>query len=154
MINAAFGTIEAGVEGMAPKRILAVDDDAAILGMVAAILRREHYDVDVASGGRVALSMIELNRYDVIVLDLMMPDVSGVDVLTHLHARIPGVKCVVVLSAASSFDVARALNPNVHSTLRKPFDIADLINAVRDCIDTFCNPAVPLDPLKPIAAAA
>ena len=135
---------------MSPKRILVVDDDGAILRLVATILRRERYDVDTASGGKDALSKIELTLYDVIVLDLMMPEVSGLDVLRGLNVRVPRVKCVVLLSAASALDVASSISPNVFAALRKPFDNAALISAVRGCIEATCEPepAVPTEPVK------
>jgi len=109
--------------------------------------------VDTAGGGGEALSKIELTLYDVIVLDLMMPEVSGVDVLRSLHARRPQVKCVVIMSAASSLEMGSSIHPSVFAALRKPFDNVDLINAVRGCIEaTTCGPADPVLPLLPVAA--
>jgi CheY-like chemotaxis protein len=133
-----------------PKRILVVDDDGSILRLVATILRRELYHVDTAGGGREAIAKIELTSYDVIVLDLMMPDVSGLDVLRSLEVRTPRIKCVVLLSAASSFDVARSKNPNVFAALRKPFDNSALIAMVRGCAEANCP--VPALPVLPAAA--
>ena len=138
---------------MSPEKILVVDDDGSILRLVATILKREHYHVDTASGGREALSKIELTPYDVIVLDLMMPEVSGLDVLRSLDVRFPRIKCVVILSAASSFDLAASHNPNVFAALRKPFDNAALVSAVRGCIEANC-PAPDVVPIQPVAAAA
>lgn len=139
---------------MPPNRILVVDDDASILRLIATILRRERLDVDTASGGSDALSMIELTRYDVIVLDLMMPQVSGLDVLKSLHARVPQVKCVVILSAGGSLEIASSINPNVFVALRKPFDNTALISTVRACIEASCEPVSPALPLQPLVAAA
>jgi len=136
---------------VSPKRILVVDDDGPILRLVATVLRRESYDVDTASGGSEALSKIELTLYDVIVLDLMMPEVSGIDVLRSLHVRFPQAKCVVIMSAGSPFEIARSTNPNVFAGLQKPFDNDQLISAVRGCIEAACPPALPL---PPVAAAA
>ena len=129
---------------MPPRRILVVDDDPSILRLVATILRREKYHVDTANGGREALSKLESAQYDVIVLDLMMPDISGVDVLRSLEARHTRMRCVIVLSAASSLDVAHSVNSNVFSALRKPFDNEALVDAVRRCIDAVCD--VPVMP--------
>lgn len=123
---------------MSLRKILVVDDDGAILRLVATILRREHFHVDMASGGKEAMTKIALTTYDVIVLDLMMPDVSGLDVLESLDVLLPQIKCVVILSAASSFDIAESLNRNVFASLRKPFDNAALLAAVRRCIDSNC----------------
>jgi two-component system, OmpR family, alkaline phosphatase synthesis response regulator PhoP len=125
---------------MPSNRILVVDDDSAIRRLVATILRREHYEVDTARGGGEALSMIELTHYDVVVLDLMMPEVSGRDVLNRLALRDPQIKCVVIMSAASRFYVASAITPNVYATVSKPFDMKALLEAVSGCIEAACNP--------------
>jgi CheY-like chemotaxis protein len=138
-----------------PKRILVVDDDAAILRLVSTILRRESYDVDTASGGREALSKVELTQYDVVVLDLMMPEVSGLDVLRTLDVRFPQIKCVVLMSAASPLEIARLITPNVFAALRKPFgDIDHLLTAVRGCIEARCNTATPSLTPQPVPRAA
>jgi len=142
---------------MPPKRILVVDDDNAILRLLLALFRRENYKVDTAAGGKDALSKIARTLYDVIVLDLMMPEVSGLDVLRSLEARIPHVKCVVILSAASSFDVATSINSNVFAALRKPFDNTALVTAVRECIESNCGaagPALPIHVVEVVAAIA
>jgi CheY-like chemotaxis protein len=154
IIKDLFGTIEALSEGVPSKRILVVDDDGAILRLVAAILKRELYDVDTASGGKEALAKIELTRYDVVVLDLMMPEVSGLDVLRRLAVRLPQIKCVVLLSAASPLDIASRINPNVFAALQKPFDNAALIAAVRGCIEASCDPATPALLPEPVPRAA
>ena len=139
---------------MPSERILVVDDDPAILSLLEVLLRRERYQVDTASGGRDALSKIELTRYDVIVLDLMMPEVSGFEVLKRLHVRDPQIKCVVVVSAGSEFEVVHAITPNVFTSLRKPFDIQALVTAVQKCIEAGCEPAVPPAQLPPVVTAA
>jgi CheY-like chemotaxis protein len=136
------------------KQILVVDDDAAILRLVTVILRREHYNVDTASGGKAALAKIELTQYDVVVLDLMMPEVSGLDVLRRLEVRLPQIKCVVLLSAASPLDIASKITPSVFAALRKPFDNAALVKAVRGCIEATCDTATPTHPPQLFARAA
>jgi len=138
---------------MPSERILVVDDDPAILSLLAVLLRRERYEVDTASGGRDALSKIELTRYDVVVLDLMMPEVSGLDVLRRLHVRDPQIKCVVLVSAGSDFEVAHSITPNVFASLRKPFDIQALVTAVQKCIEVGCEPAAPPAQLPPVVTA-
>jgi DNA-binding NtrC family response regulator len=129
---------------VAPIQILVVDDDPSILRLIATILRREKYQVDTACGGREGLAKIEASSYDVIVLDLMMPEVSGLDVLAVLETRVPKVKRVVILSAASSLAVTDSFRSNVFVSLRKPFDNSALIDAVRRCIDGNCgDPSIP-----------
>lgn len=127
---------------MPNKRILVVDDDRSSRALVAAILREERYEVETANGGRDALWKIglALSSYDAIVLDLMMPDVSGFDVLASLAVTYPRIKCVVVLSGSSCDEMARASTSNVFTALQKPFDGPGLLGAVRGCIDYSGNP--------------
>lgn len=118
----------------AQKRILVTDDDPAILRLVTAVLRRANYEVDTAAGGRDALEKIDLTQYDVVVLDLMMPEVSGFDVLARLQVRGPQRKFVIIMSAASHDVVANAVSKNVFAALRKPFEIDKMLATVRACI--------------------
>jgi DNA-binding NtrC family response regulator len=136
-----------------PERILVVDDNESILLLVATILRIANYEVDTAGGGRDALSMIERTPYDLILLDLMMPEVSGLDVLESLNASTPRVKCVIIMSAASPAEIANATNENVFAVLRKPFNNSELVSAVRRCMEANCAPA-PLDAVPTAGAVA
>lgn len=138
---------------MSAQRILVVDDDPSILRLVSIILSRAHYDVDTAKGGRDALAKMERTEYDVIVLDLMMPEVNGFDVLKNLAVRRPQIKCVVIMSAAQRFDIAKAINPNVFAALSKPFENQALITAVNECLEAGCEPAGASGPLMPVSIA-
>lgn len=122
------------VEDMAPKRILVADDDPSILRLVAEILKRANYEVDTAASGREALAKIEKTRYDVVMLDLMMPGVSGFDVLARLPVRRPQPRFVVIMSAAPPDIIANAVSLNVFAALRKPFALGEIITTVRACI--------------------
>ncbi len=119
----------------AKKRILVTDDDPSILRLVRAILKRADYEVDTAVNGREALEKIELTHYDVVVLDLTMPEVSGAEVLARLQVRDPKPKFVVIMSAETPDVIAKnAESMNVFAALRKPFEIGDMIATVRACI--------------------
>ncbi|MEK6373019.1 MAG: response regulator [Acidobacteriota bacterium] len=120
---------------MARNRILVAEDDASILRLLTAILRRAGYEVDTATNGRDAIERIERTPYDAIVLDLMMPGSSGFDVLAHLKFSDPQHKFVIIMSAASPHIVANAVSANVFAALHKPFEIDDLTAAVKACID-------------------
>ena len=116
------------------KRILVVDDDPSILRLVETILKRADYEVDTAADGQEALEKIERTPYDVIVLDLMMPNVSGLDVLKRLPARGPQPKFVIIMSASPPDVVAAAVSLNVFAALRKPFELDEMMTMVRACI--------------------
>lgn len=123
-------------------RVLVTDDDPSIRLLVATILRRAQYDVDTASNGAEALRKSEGTFYDVIVLDLMMPLLSGFDVLGRLQHREGKPKFVVVMSAASQMVLSSATAPNVFATMRKPFEIDAIIDAVAACVGPMCDSAL------------
>jgi two-component system sensor histidine kinase/response regulator len=124
------------VQPCARKRILVTDDDASIRALITAVLSRADptYDVDTAANGREALEKIAATRYDVVVLDLMMPEVTGMDVIARLEPREPQPRFVVVMSAASKDFIAKAVGLNVFASLRKPFNIEEMIATVSACI--------------------
>ncbi len=119
---------------VAPKRILVADDDPSILRLVTTILKRADFAVDTAASGSDALDKIGLTQYDVVMLDLMMPGVSGFDVLARLPARGSQPKFVVIMSAAPNDVIANAVTLNVFAALRKPFEIEEMVTTVRACI--------------------
>jgi DNA-binding response OmpR family regulator len=72
--------------------------------------------------------------YNAVILDLMMPGVSGFEVLAHLEKETPSRKCVIVVSAASEKTIERLQSPAIHSKLRKPFDLDELLAQIEDCM--------------------
>jgi len=117
------------------KRVLVADDDQPIRRFIRAVLEREGLVVEEAVDGRQALSKIRHDGYDAIVLDLMMPLVSGYDVLAEITRERPNSKCVVIISAAAAREIEQADPSIVRAKLRKPFDIRELVAAVHSCTD-------------------
>ena len=68
-----------------PARILVVDDEASIVDSVATVLRYEGFDVDVASTGRAALHKAQEDLFDLVVLDVMLPDLDGLEVTRRIR---------------------------------------------------------------------
>ncbi|HYC88733.1 MAG TPA: response regulator [Thermoanaerobaculia bacterium] len=118
---------------MGPKgRVLVVDDEPPIRALVAKIVERAGHPVDVARDGAEAIEKIEAQRYTVVVLDLMMPNIDGYALVDYLKNR-GGVRpAIIVISAGDTAALRRLDGAVVHSILRKPFDIdvlGDLISA-------------------------
>ncbi|HEX6087707.1 MAG TPA: response regulator [Thermoanaerobaculia bacterium] len=112
-------------------RVLVVDDEPPIRALVAKIVERAGHPVDVARDGAEAIAKIEAQHYDVVVLDLMMPNVDGYALVDYLKNR--GERpAIIVISAGDTAALRRLDGSVVHSILRKPFDIdvlGDLISA-------------------------
>ncbi len=115
------------------KRILVVDDDDAIRALVATVLRRRGLSIDTARHGAEAIERIAEHRYALVILDLMMPLVSGYEVLDHLARMSASTRPhVLVLTAGLE---PKTLDPNlVIGTIHKPFDIELLIETVVACL--------------------
>lgn len=111
------------------KRILVVDDDNAIRALVHTVLRRRGLHVDIARNGVEAMERIRVCRYVLVILDLMMPMMSGYEVLSQLSAIPEPVRPhVLVLTAGlepRTFDTRFVIG-----TIHKPFDIALLLDTV------------------------
>lgn len=113
---------------------LVVDDDATIRNLVTLILLRENFTVETASDGIEAVLKLGLNEYDVIVLDLMMPSLSGGNVLEYLEQERPEMfGHVVVMTAAGENEIERALGGRRCSVVRKPFNIDEFAATLRQC---------------------
>lgn len=109
-----------------------VDDEPAIRALVTKIVERAGLPVDNARDGAEAIEKLDANSYEVLVVDLMMPNVDGFAVVDHLRDR-PGPRpAIIVITAGDTAAIRRLDGSMVHSVLRKPFDIdvlGDLIVA-------------------------
>lgn len=100
------------------------------------VLIRQGYRVDVAADGLEAVLKLGVSEYDVIVLDLMMPNLDGFTFMSTLAANDPErLRKVIVTSAASPAVIRERLEGAPFHMLPKPFDISELIDRVRTCID-------------------
>lgn len=119
------------------KDVLIVDDDDATRNVVCAALTRSGMSCDTATDGVEAVDLLKENRYSLMTLDLMMPRLDGVGVLTKLRDLQPdGERPVVVLLTAST--ERGALVPvaeMVQVVIRKPFDLNGLSELVQDCVN-------------------
>lgn len=115
--------------------VLVVEDDPAIRRLVGMILKREGYAVEMANDGIEAVLKLGLVDYQVIVLDLMMPNLDGFALLETLARNDPGALAhVIVTSAASPTIIRERLSGQPFAFLPKPFDIEQLARVVRDCL--------------------
>ena len=112
-------------------RVLLLDDDASIQRLVSTLLKREGYRVTVVDSGRAAIEALKKKRFDVMLLDIMMPHEGGMTVIRHLkeHAS-DALKRVIILTATPAA-VLKSVESDVFATVRKPFAAEELLDAVR-----------------------
>lgn len=127
------------------QRVLIAEDDPSIRRMLAVSLGRQGYRTADACDGREALDAMRAGRADLVVLDLMMPKVTGWEVLTERAAapelrKIP----VIVITAERGEGVAKILDDGICALLPKPFDLATLHALVKSCLVQAESGAQPL----------
>jgi CheY-like chemotaxis protein len=118
----------------ARKRILVAEDDDSMRRLMVRELEPDGYSIALAGNGREALDIARGEDVDLLVLDLVMPDLSGWDVLEH-RATDPRLHAIpaIIVSARRGPDVARAVAFGVYGLLPKPFEPNDLRDMVRTC---------------------
>jgi len=126
-----------GVAAVDPARILLVDDKAELLDSLHQLLTLHGYQPDKALGGQAAMAALERQPYDVVLLDLIMPGVSGHDVLDFAADRQLGCKIIVVSGDASYSGVKHALHRGAFDFVKKPYEAGELVAtmemALRQC---------------------
>ena len=117
------------------QEILVVEDDLAIRRLVKMVLSRKGYRVEEAADGIEAVLKLGVREYDVIILDLMMPNLDGFAFMNTLEENEPArLKNIIVTSAASPNVIKDRIRGTPFDVLPKPFDINDLVDRVRACI--------------------
>jgi len=107
---------------MADLRVLLCDDDPDLLGLLTRRLEKMGLEHDVAGDGRLAISLVEKNSYDVIVTDIYMPEATGLEVLQFAKQRDPDIQVMIITSSATLDNAIDALNHGAFGYLTKPFD--------------------------------
>ena len=110
-------------------RALVVEDDPAIRRLVEKLLLRNHIAIDLASDGRKAMEKLRANTYSVVVLDLMVPEVNGFEIIEFIKqsgSRTP----VAVVSAVSQQALTNLDLDIVKVVISKPFDVDEFTKAI------------------------
>lgn len=110
------------------KKILVVEDDNTIHKIIEDILKKEHYIVISAYSGTEAISIIENDNIDLILLDLMLPGINGEDIVKKVNKTLP----IIVISAkTSSVDKAKVLLEGANDYITKPFEKIELLARIQ-----------------------
>lgn len=122
-------------------RILVVDDEPDTLGLIKLTLQTAGYQVQTATGGREGLRLVREEPFDVVILDIMMPDVSGFDVMRELNNDSTPPPPVIFLTARSSEDDQETgMSLGVSHYLLKPITRGSLLDAINQALGTTPEP--------------
>ncbi len=107
-------------------RVLVVDDEVNLRKVLAAMLRKEGYEVAVAADGEQALADLEKNGADVVVTDLVMPKVGGMEILKSINASQPDVPVIIITAHGTVDSAVEAIKLGAFDYITKPFEQAEI----------------------------
>ena len=123
-------------------RILVVEDNILLREILRRVLVLHHYTVDGAEDGRAALALYQKNRYDVVLLDMIMPQLDGVETICALHELDRGARLVAMSGGGerigSDLCMGWAHHLGVRWLLRKPFTQEQLLTTLRSALAEAC----------------
>ncbi|MDT5121589.1 MAG: hypothetical protein QOC96_1071 [Acidobacteriota bacterium] len=117
------------------KKILVVDDDLELQDLAEVALKREGYEVRAAHDAYQGLEMIEQEKYDLALLDVMMPGMDGLEMLSRLRARNKDLPVIIMTALSAPETAISALRDHACDFLQKPFDLEQLISAVKTAFE-------------------
>jgi len=116
-------------------RILVIDDEIGICEGIQRALSPEGFQVDTAFTGEEGLSKVRQNGYDIVLLDIMIPGVSGIDLIAAVHEHDPEIVCIIVTGYATVELAVRSIKEGAYDFLTKPFTVDDLLLAVNQGVE-------------------
>lgn len=114
-----------------PVRVLVVDDEPVLAELVSMALRYEGWEIATAGDGATAIALARDTPPDVVVLDVMLPDMSGLEVLRTLRAQIPGLPLLLLTAKDSVEDRIAGLTAGGDDYVTKPFSIEEVVLRLR-----------------------
>lgn len=117
------------------QRILAVDDQTIIADMVALWLQESGYDCDVAASAREALVLLGQNKYDLMITDLMMPDMSGIELMTLAKEKFPNLAVLMATGVDDRKTAIQAIQLGAYGYIIKPFSLNEFLINVANALE-------------------
>jgi DNA-binding response OmpR family regulator len=125
------------------QRVLVVDDDPTVSDVVRRYLEREDFSVRLAGDGQAALDAYRHDRPDLVVLDIMLPGIDGLEVCRRLRAQDPGLPVIMLTALGEESDRVLGLEIGADDYVTKPFSPRELVLRVQSVLRRTAPPMVP-----------
>ena len=117
------------------KRILVIDDEALVIESLKKLLKKKGYDVSIAKNGLEAMQRVEEGDFDLIVSDIRMPDMNGIEIIKKIREYLKqngkgSVPEILITGYASKENLEEAKKLNVADYIYKPFNIKDFLDVI------------------------
>ncbi len=120
--------------------ILVIDDDSDILYILTELLTGEHHTVAVASDGKAGIALVVGQKFDLVITDMVMPEMDGIEVISAIRERAPEVRIIVLTGGTSKLnkEYLMAMGKAMHANkvIAKPINFKELKEAVHDVLTT------------------
>ena len=133
----------------ARRRVLVADDDAAIRRGISKLLENAGFEVSEAADGIAALNAIQQEQYDLVFLDIWMPQLSGLEVLARIRTGTNRPKVIVTTSDGTSETLLRAVKEQAYDYLSKPFPPREAVEAAQRALSANQEPAIEVLSARP-----
>jgi DNA-binding response OmpR family regulator len=111
-------------------KLLIADDDEVLANLLSSHLREKGYSVDSAYAGNQAIDMVKGTRFDLVILDVKMPDVNGFDVLKFIKGNFPSVKVIMLTAYADMINAIKAKRLGADDFIGKPYDLDEIYQTI------------------------
>jgi DNA-binding NtrC family response regulator len=118
-----------------PDKILIVDDDIILGESMVKILESVGHQVDIANNGKAAKTMIQNQFYNLILLDIRLPDITGIELLSMINKYSPRTRKIVLTGFPDTNTAIRAVNEKADAYLVKPFEAEKLIKVINENLE-------------------
>ena len=118
-----------------PDKILIVDDDIILGESMVKILESVGYQVEVVNNGKAAKTKIQNQFYNLILLDIKLPDITGIELLSIVNQHSPRTRKIVLTGFPDTNTAIRAVNEKADAYLIKPFDAEKLIKVINENLE-------------------
>lgn len=117
-----------------PSHILVMEDDLSVARGLEMVLSEEGYTVDLAKTGRLALEAFKRGRFDLLVADIRLPDIDGMEVIKQVRESTPATEVIAISGYATTSLAVDAMKLGVHDFLPKPFSEKQIVSAVEGAL--------------------
>ncbi len=117
------------------KSILLVDDEELYLGALAKILTKEGYEVSTAKNGKEAFQAVNKKQYDLVITDMIMPDITGIDVLKKVKSICSEAKVIIITGYGEPESYLESMTLGAFEYLNKPINIPELKKAIKRALN-------------------
>ncbi len=111
-------------------KLLIIDDEANIRNIVSILMKKEGYEVETAVSGENAIDLVDRNSFDVIIADINLPGITGIETMKVIKAKYPEIQFIFITAHATYSLAVESIKYGGYNFLTKPFDNNDLINIV------------------------